>query len=293
MIFYSVRVGFVTLLILPTMFFQQSENTVRAQVIPECTGGDLPTNPNPTDPPADELLDACIATPTSTEDGAPKVTFDPIGGVSPMHGSDSGTYHWRGAQTENQNFQGVRSVIRVRDPNVTHDDGRDSFFVARLMAKDGGGWIEVGWAEVDWRYGQKIYVYDTASDGGWHFYNQFNLTPGQNIAVALRYNPLTSSWRALLWTSQGWARLMRHDLGFGNAYIEEFGEALVDLNGHFEVGQVEFGSGGVVRLKHSVQSWSRWDTAFATLESNGQSDAGSYETHWQGNKYYDWYMHKH
>jgi hypothetical protein len=39
----------------------------------ECAGGWLPVNPDPPDPAEDESLDACIATPTSSEAGIPKV----------------------------------------------------------------------------------------------------------------------------------------------------------------------------------------------------------------------------
>lgn len=70
--------------------------SAESATLPECAGSELPVNPDPPDPPEDESLDACIAAPTSSETGMPKVPVAPNGAKDDR--SDAAKPH-RGLQT--------------------------------------------------------------------------------------------------------------------------------------------------------------------------------------------------
>lgn len=129
-------------------------------------------------------------------------------------------YHYVGPMTTQDN-QGVWGRNTVVDPNVPHPGPAGDRFVAeRMYANDTSGdrWIEAGWAEVSWRDDkQYIYEFDSATHT-WHFFDQYNLSPGSTVETLVEYRPDVDRWWALYYLGGPyWAVLAEESLGFTTA----------------------------------------------------------------------------
>lgn len=148
----------------------------------------------------------------------------------PAISTASGAYHHLGAGTTGE-WSGIVARLTVRDPGVragTHD-----FVATRLLAKreseSGLAWLEAGWAETGWAGGnkQRVYTYDT-NRRAWAFYDQFALTPGDQIWISVQAAK-DGVWEAWLWWRDRWQLLTSQRLPMGGrAQVEQYVEVHVD-----------------------------------------------------------------
>ena len=126
-------------------------------------------------------------------------------------------YHYAGPMTFQDN-QGVWGRNHVVDPNVGHPGTAHRFVTERVYADSGTSWMEAGWAEVWWRDDEQyIYEYDSATQT-WHFFDQYELSPGSVVEMKVEYRPDVGTWWALYYLGGPyWAVLAEESLGFTTA----------------------------------------------------------------------------
>jgi len=174
----------------------------------------LPSSPDPgtEDMPADMPQVLCRAERVIDVSAPPKRLESPYeSGVL-----DVG-YHYAGPMTFQDN-QGVWGRNHVVDPNVGHPGTAHRFVAERVYAASGTSWMEAGWAEVWWRDDEQyVYEYDSATQT-WHFFDQYELSPGSAVETEVEYRPDVGTWWALYYLGGPyWALLAEESLGFATA----------------------------------------------------------------------------
>ncbi|GAA4438722.1 hypothetical protein GCM10023170_009410 [Phytohabitans houttuyneae] len=190
--------------------------------------------------------------------------------ATPASSTASGYYyHHLGAGTVGD-WTGVVGRLTVRDPAVragTHD-----FVATRFMAKrESGGrtaWLEAGWAETGWSGGgrQRVYTYDT-DRRAWTFYNQYELTDGDNIWISV-HTTRDGVWEAWLWWRDGWHLLTSLRLGASRAQLEQYVEVHVDGDGKVAVPRIAVDN-VQVRDGDAVRYWREADVRTASGGGSG------------------------
>lgn len=226
-----------------------------------CGYGTPPSSRPPTAPPPTRPWDAgCVAEPTSTGGG----TGSQPGGGTGGSPEDATGYHHLGALT-NSGWAGVLGEVTVRHTGVRPNS--EDFVATRFMARgDTGGqtrWLEVGWSEAGWQPGgPRLYTYDT-NRNQWAYYNQYQLTDGMPIWLALDSNGATersgSTWDAWLWWNNQWNLLTSQQLPIpASTNLEQFVEVYDDPQraGGFAVPPVRVDDVELDQLGGDYQPWS-------------------------------------
>lgn len=173
-------------------------------------------------------------------------------------------YHYVGPMTTQDN-QGVWGRNNVVDPNVPHPGPAGNRFVAeRVYANDASGtrWMEAGWAEVSWRDDEQyVYEFDSATQT-WHFFDQYELSPGSTVETLVEYRPDVGTWWALYYLEGPyWALLAEETLGFatadhgynrGEIYTADGAHPILPISG-FDKGYLKIDN-----------IWRIWDTRYWT-----------------------------
>lgn len=126
-------------------------------------------------------------------------------------------YHYAGPMTLQDN-QGVWGRNHVVDPNVGHPGPAHRFVAERVYADSGTSWMEAGWTEIWWRDDEQyVYEYDSATHT-WHFFDQYELSPGSAVEIKVEYRPDVGTWWALYHLGGShWGLLAEESLGFATA----------------------------------------------------------------------------
>ena len=238
------------------------------------------------------IIDIAYSSPTIMEDALPvppshthgltlAESVDIAGPVNPGPPCEGGSvgYHHLGARTT-QGDEGAYIRLQVTNPEVRR--ATSDFYCSWIMIDDGvSRWIQVGWAEVGWRDDkQYVFVYDTV-DNIWHFYDQFLISPGDWVIVAINYQGGTT-WATWIWWGNNWVLLDVEDIGLGSPppYTDQFGEVYTYDGYHFSIGLPAFKDTHILLNG----AWDLWDTSYFTYEYN---KADPYYVIWYY-KYWDW-----
>ena len=212
-------------------------------------------------------------------DRAPECAADPrlaeyvVGAPVPHanHGADP--YMHNGYDTTNQNFEGGRGELEVRDiQDIPHQSGNLTRFVVGrfLIGKPVSTstcagtvkWGEAGWSEVSWSNNdqRRVYSWGTA-DCTWRFYDQqYNLQDGSYYTwrVQEMNNDLGTS---ILWNGQ-WQSLHTYnvDCSPNDCTTELMVEVFSSINGEHP----DWGGGVDVRAVDVKQSgnWGSWNGSY-------------------------------
>ncbi len=169
-------------------------------------------------------------------------------------------YHYAGPMTFQDN-QGVWGRNHVVDPNVGHPGTAHRFVAERVYADSGTNWMEAGWAEVWWRDDEQyVYEFDSATQT-WHFFDQYELSPGSAVETLVEYRPDADTWWALYYLGDSyWAVLVEESLGFttadhgynrGEIYTADGVHPILPISG-FDRGYLKIGD-----------VWRVWDTRYS------------------------------
>lgn len=121
----------------------------------------------------------------------PRLVEYVVGAPVPHGNHDVDPYMHNGYQTTNQNFEGGRGDLEVRNvQEIPHESGNlTRFTVSRVLFKKPSTsetcigfikWGEAGWSEVSWSNNdqRRVYTYGT-QDCTWRFYDQqYNIQDG-------------------------------------------------------------------------------------------------------------------
>lgn len=172
-------------------------------------------------------------------------------------------YHYAGPETSQDN-QGVWGRNYVVDPSVRHSPGPTQFVVERVYANDSSydNWMEAGWAEHSSRDdGQYIYEYDSVTQE-WHYFDEYDLSPGLTVETLVEYRPDTDTWWALYYLGDNdWAILAEESLGFTTADRGYNRGEVYTADGTHPILPVSGFDKGYLRID---DVWRVWDTRYST-----------------------------
>ncbi|MCA1831864.1 MAG: PKD domain-containing protein [Actinobacteria bacterium] len=175
------------------------------------------------------------------------------------------------------------------DPAIEHLNGYNTFLANRILVKscDQASWLEIGWAEVDWRpNAQYIYSFNTVLQQ-WQFFGQYPVSSGSRIWVTL-ISVGNNVWEARLWWNGAWQTLVSVTLpsgvGCGNEDYVEVYNVEPQVPGHFPFPLIAVGDGSStgMNLLSPGNSWISWDVPSS---ENNDDGTGGIKTTWNGRYY--------